>query len=77
LSRAINLDAPVQSVEAMCAKHDILISAIEPLQSGGTRVVLKTSVGADDLRRRMGKQIMNGPIVRSGLYMARPPLPAR
>lgn len=77
MSRAINLDAPVQSVETACAKHGIEISAIEPLQSGGTRVVLRTSDGAADLRRRMGGKVLEGPVVRSGLYMARPPLPAK
>lgn len=61
----------------MCVKHGIDISVIEPLQSGGTRVVLRTSDGAADLRRRMGKQLLDGPVVRSGLYMARPPLSAK
>ncbi|HEX7782051.1 MAG TPA: hypothetical protein VF509_04520 [Sphingobium sp.] len=73
----MNLDATVQAVEAMCDKHSIGISAIEPLQSGGTRVVLRTSDGAADLRRRMSSKVMEGPVVRSGLYMARPPLPAK
>ncbi|QUT04230.1 hypothetical protein KFK14_13930 [Sphingobium phenoxybenzoativorans] len=77
MSRAINLDAPIQSVEAMCAKHSIDISAIEPLPSGGTRVVLRTSDGAADLRRRMSGKVLEGRVVRSGLYMARPPLPAK
>jgi hypothetical protein len=75
MSRAVNLDATVPVVTALCAKHSIGISSIEPLDSGGTRVVLLTADGAGEIRRLMKKQVLEGPIVRSGLYMARHPLP--
>jgi protein-L-isoaspartate O-methyltransferase len=75
MSRAMNLTAPMDVVTATCAKHAIAISTIEPLDSGGTRVVLLNSEGAAELRRRMKKEIHDGPITRSGLYMARRPVP--
>ncbi|AUW60320.1 hypothetical protein C1T17_14105 [Sphingobium sp. SCG-1] len=71
MSRAINLSADTDTVTTLCGKHDIRISSIEPLESGGTRVVLLTADGADDVRRRMKNQVLEGPVVRSGLYMAR------
>jgi len=77
MSRAINIDATVEEVTASCDKHGIGISSIEPLQSGGTRVVLNNSDDAEKLRRRMKGQIIAGLVVRSGLYMARPPLSQR
>lgn len=77
MSRALNLSADMQEVSACCEKHAIGISVIEPLQSGGTRVVLNNSNDAANLRRRMKTQIIDGPVVRSGLYMARPPISLR
>ena len=75
MSRAINLSAAPDVVTDLCAKNAIPISSIEPLESGGTRVVLLTSDGAETIRRKMKAQILLGPVVRSGLYMARKPLP--
>ncbi|RVT43396.1 hypothetical protein [Sphingobium algorifonticola] len=75
MSRAINLSAAPAAVTTLCAKHAIRISSIEPLESGGTRVVLLSMDGADSLRKRMKDQVLTGPVTRSGLYMARRPLP--
>lgn len=75
VSRAINLDATVQAVASFCTKNGIGVSTIEPLDSGGTRVVLLTTDGAGEVRRGMKRHILEGPTVRSGLYLARHPLP--
>ena len=45
MSRAININAAQDHVIATCAKREVAISAIEALQSGGTRVVM---TNADD-----------------------------
>jgi hypothetical protein len=74
MSRAINLSAAPDAVTDLCTKHDIRISSIEPLESGGTRVVLLTADGAETVRRRMKGQVLTGPVTRSGLYMARRPV---
>ncbi|HEX7873681.1 MAG TPA: hypothetical protein VF475_12260 [Sphingobium sp.] len=75
MSRAVNLTAASDAVMALCEQHKIGISTIEALDSGGTRVVLDTMGQADELRRRMKTQVINGPVVRSGLFIARTPTP--
>ncbi|MCP1471319.1 hypothetical protein J3E64_003026 [Sphingobium sp. OAS761] len=75
MSRAINLSAPVADVEALCAKHNVAISVIENLSSGGTRVVLLNPDGAERIRSLMKAKIITTPVVRSPLHMARQPLP--
>ncbi|MDF0541991.1 hypothetical protein PX699_06535 [Sphingobium sp. H39-3-25] len=74
MSRAVNVDATPAAVEALCAKHDISISTLEALPSGGARVVLRTMIDADAFRSRMGNKVLTGAVVRSGLYLARPPM---
>lgn len=75
MSRAVNINSPVADVTALCAKHAIAISTIEPLASGGTRVVLLNPTGADRIRELLAKKLITDPIVRSPLHMARQPLP--
>jgi hypothetical protein len=64
MSRALYVNATQPDVLAMCAKHQASISVIEPLQSGGTRVVLRTAHDAAVLARVFGKQILTGTITR-------------
>lgn len=71
MSRAINLNATEDAVRTACTSLSVQISAIEPLLSGGTRVVLSTSVGAEALRTKMKTKIMLGRVERSPFYMAR------
>lgn len=71
----MNLKASPDVVTATCATHNIGISSIEPLESGGTRIVVLSSAGAAELRRKMKSSIMEGPTTRSGLYVARRPVP--
>ncbi|MET0365462.1 MAG: hypothetical protein ABW169_12500 [Sphingobium sp.] len=75
MSRAVNLTAANDAVVALCHQHKIGISTIEALDSGGTRVVLDTLGQADEVRRRMKTQVITGPVVRSGLFIARSPTP--
>ncbi len=71
MSRAVSLDATVQAVTDMCEKHSLPISVIEPLQSGGTRVVLNNAIDAQKLRVSMKNKVIDGAIVRSPLYACR------
>lgn len=68
MSRAVNINAVPQAVTDICTQYNYAISVIEPLQSGGTRVVLLNGNDAANLRRRMASQLIEGPVVRSGLY---------
>ena len=40
VSRAMNVRVTQEQAIAMCAKHNAIISAIESLPSGGTRIVM-------------------------------------
>lgn len=75
MSRAINLNASLDDVTSLCTRHAIAISAIEPLTSGGTRVVLLNPDGAERIRTLMKAKIITTPVVRSPMHMARQPSP--
>jgi len=64
MSRAINLDATLAHVTDMCAKHSATISIIEPLQSGGTRVVLLNTHDAAVIARAYGAKVLTGTVER-------------
>lgn len=64
MSRALNVDATVTHVTDMCARHGSPISVIEPLQSGGTRLVLKTAHDAAVITKAYGNKVMRGTVVR-------------
>jgi len=70
VSRAINVDAGEAEVRSACAVAKVGISTLETLLSGGTRVVCQTSNGATTLRRVMSKLVIDGPVQRSGLFVA-------
>jgi hypothetical protein len=65
MSRALNLDAPQEHVRETCTKHKLVITQIETLVSGGTRVVLTTGDAAATLAKAYKKQIIDKPIVRT------------
>ncbi|WP_422061662.1 hypothetical protein [Sphingopyxis sp.] len=71
MSRAINLTLPESEVTAICRAAGISVSAIEPLKSGGTRVVCTTGEGADEIRLRLAGNIIDGVVDRYRFY--RPP----
>jgi hypothetical protein len=73
MSRAINLALAETEVEARCAESGVSISAIEPLQSGGTHLVCTTSTGADEIRLRLQDHIIQGTVRRFPFYGARGP----
>lgn len=64
-SRALNIDASAADVTAMCAKHSIEISAIEPLHSGGTRVVMMCMDDANVIHRAFRTKLLKSPVVRT------------
>jgi hypothetical protein len=64
MSRALNVDATVAHVTDTCAKHKAGISAIEPLASGGTRVVLLTADSAVVIAKAYGNKVLSGTVTR-------------
>jgi hypothetical protein len=76
MSRVVNLNETAQVITALCEKFSLGVSTMEPLPAGGTRVVTNTADGAIDLRKRMKNKVMDGVVVRSGLYAARRRVPS-
>lgn len=71
MSRAMNLALPEAEVKDMCRSHGVSISAIEPLASGGTRLICTTPAGAEEMRLRLRGHIIDGAVTRHRFY--RPP----
>jgi hypothetical protein len=65
MSRAINIDASETDVTATCTKLNAAISAIEPLESGGVRVVLNNGADADKVRKAYGSKVLTGEVRRT------------
>lgn len=64
MSRAINVNATQDHVIATCAKRKVGISAIEGLQSGGTRVVMNNAEDAATIAKAYGSKVTAGAVVR-------------
>jgi len=67
MSRAINVNASHAYVLTTCRKHGAVISAIEPLPSGGTRVVLMNADATATMRQAFGKRVISGDVRRTPL----------
>jgi hypothetical protein len=64
MSRAININATQDHVIATCAERDVGISAIEALQSGGTRVVMNNADDTATLAAAYGSKVITGTVKR-------------
>ena len=67
----MNLALSESEVKQICLSQGVSISAIEPLRSGGTRLVCTTSIGAEEMRLRLRDHIIEGGVTRHRFY--RPP----
>lgn len=70
MSRALNVDATIEHVLALSARHNAIVSAIEPLKPDGTRVVFQNSDDAAVIARALGRRVLTGPVQR-GLWQQR------
>lgn len=64
MSRAVNIDASIDAVVAMSAKHNAAISAIEPLLPRGTRVVFMNADDAAIVAHAYGARVLHGAVTR-------------
>jgi hypothetical protein len=71
MSRALNIDAPEKQVAQICAKHNLPVSAIEALPSGGTRVVLMNANDAATLSKAFGNKVIAGQVKRVATRLMR------
>ena len=52
-------------VIALCATHKVVVSAIEPLPSGGVRLVCSSAAGAEIVRQKAKSKLMSVEEVRA------------
>lgn len=65
MSRALNVDANHDHVVATCARLKTPVSAIEPLLSGGTRVVMMNADDTALIAKAYGRKVMTGAVKRT------------
>ena len=71
MSRALNINATQDHIQANCAKRSLQITAIETLPSGGTRVVMSNGEASLALAKVYGSKVITGAVQRTPLRPAR------
>ena len=64
MSRVVHLNLDEGVVVIRCMSENVGVSAIEPLSSGGVRLVCMSSAGAETMRKTLKKQLISGEVVR-------------
>jgi hypothetical protein len=64
VSRVVLLSLPEKEARANCADFDVGVSAMEPLRDGGVRLVCMSAVGAELIRKKLKKHLIEGDVVR-------------
>ena len=70
MSRVLNINATEEHVLATCSKKHAAISAIEALQSGGTRVVLNNAIDTATIRKAYGSKVIDGKVRRMPIRLS-------
>ena len=65
MSRVLLLNLSQSAVMDQCANKNIGVSAIEPLASGGVRMVCISVDGAEEARRVFKSKILKGEVTRT------------
>jgi predicted aldo/keto reductase-like oxidoreductase len=65
VTRCVNLQLSESQVLKHCAKRGIGVSVIEPLASGGVRLVCMSSDGAEQVRRDLRTKMIDGETIRT------------
>lgn len=68
MSRVLLVNQSEEAVIRACARFEVGISVIEPLDSGGVRLVCTTVDGAATMRRKLRSKLIDGPVVRSRIF---------
>jgi hypothetical protein len=69
MSRAINFALTEDELTRRCNDAAVGISVIEALPRGGTRLVCSTNDGAELMRRRHSKDMLEGPQKRHPFFV--------
>jgi hypothetical protein len=66
----MNLSLAEAKVRSLCDKSGVSVSAIEPLPDGGSHLVCTTADGAEEIRTKLRKYIIEGRVRRTPFYRA-------
>ena len=69
MSRTIHLSMSEGEVVEHCRKHVVGISSIEPLVSGGVRLVTMSVDGAAIIRSKLKNRVIAGEVIRTPSFM--------
>ena len=73
MSRAFNLSMSEEEVAKHCRDKSIAVSVLEALPDGGVRLVCSSGDGAEKIRTKLKRHIIQGE-VRRELFRPRKPL---
>ena len=65
MSRVVHLNLNEGAVTSRCLSEKIGISAIERLPDGGVRLVCKSSEGAETIRHKLKRHLIEGDVKRA------------
>lgn len=68
----MNIAASEEAVLAHCKSRGIGISAVEALPDGGVRLVCMSSDGADQLRKKFKRDLIDNDVRRTAFRPSRP-----
>lgn len=72
MSRVIHLSLDEGAVATRCLSEKVGISAIESLPAGGTRLVCMSGEGAELIRRKLKKHLIDGDVTRERFRPTKP-----
>ena len=72
MSRVVHLNLDEGVVVIRCMSENVGVSAIEPLSSGGVRLVCMSSEGAARMRQKLKTYVIAGPVTRARHRPANP-----
>lgn len=64
MSRVVHLNLDEGAVVTRCSAEKVGVSAIEPLSSGGVRLVCKSNEGAGRIRTKLKRYVIAGTVTR-------------
>ena len=73
MSRAVLLSLPEKQVRAHCSENGVGLSTIEALKDGGVRLVCMSARGAELIREKLKKHLIEGDALRER-YRPRTPM---
>lgn len=72
MSRTVNLRMGKDEVEAHCRAKKVDVSVLEPLPSGGVRLVCSSGAGAEKIRSTLKSKLIQGEVERTAFRPDRP-----